>query len=241
MKPSGTPRGWPQLPTELKLDILRYYLNYDQQIFVWLHEEVLTDILGPIISTKNRELVTLALKQYYSCNTFRATVDSFDPPAFRFGIDYPPPAYAPLIHNLYILGLGNLFGFSKKDSVILTLRGWQGLLRESNKADPRLVEPSSYRSSMVWHSHFTNLKTLEIKVHISYRDDRATRVPCPLCRMAPRDCEDYIVWLEKQTMAIKAPTVQTEIVLYDPNFEILGPCSCHDPFERLITLMATQT
>jgi hypothetical protein len=54
--------SWPNLPVELKLEVLVYGIEE--------HDLNMENFLSPIIATCNRELVTLALDIYYKHNLF---------------------------------------------------------------------------------------------------------------------------------------------------------------------------
>jgi hypothetical protein len=245
MEAGKTSRGWPQLPTELKLEILTQYLTFEEHIDIAKHSEILINTIGPIISTRNTELVRLALETYYNYNVFTVTICRLYKRPKTFGIDYPPPAYAPLIYNLHILG-NVTFQFSEDlrlENALPNDLSW--LFRassESHETIPRPVESGSHQPSMPWHSCFTNLKELELELSIMYMDTWGHLESCPLCRLVPEACEqEYIAGLKDASIKIRAYKVQTRVTVYDSDPEDATRCPGHDSLERLITQMATTT
>ncbi|KAF2125803.1 hypothetical protein P153DRAFT_399941 [Dothidotthia symphoricarpi CBS 119687] len=62
--PPTTFHDWSRLPVELKLEVLAHHLTFNEKIDRQFHPGVLSNQLGHIIGTKNRELVTMALGTY---------------------------------------------------------------------------------------------------------------------------------------------------------------------------------
>ncbi|KAF2106085.1 hypothetical protein BDV96DRAFT_607613 [Lophiotrema nucula] len=63
-------RNWPDIPTELKLDILRYHLTTDTALDAKKHGIFFRQNVLPLLRTRNNDLTNLALEIYYTSNTF---------------------------------------------------------------------------------------------------------------------------------------------------------------------------
>ncbi|XP_014560594.1 hypothetical protein COCVIDRAFT_23226 [Bipolaris victoriae FI3] len=73
---------WPQLPNELKLEVLSYLLTFTGGIDIYRgtpsydssmedsHQKRLNDHLFPLIATRNRNMALLAQEAYYKRNVF---------------------------------------------------------------------------------------------------------------------------------------------------------------------------
>jgi hypothetical protein len=82
---------WSSLSTELKLEVLVYCLESPFILGETEHRRILRQTPGPIIQTRNAELVQLAQDVYYKENTFQIYLSNT---GFRSDFNLPHPAIA---------------------------------------------------------------------------------------------------------------------------------------------------
>jgi hypothetical protein len=230
--PNATPpqtfHQWPDLPAELKLEVLAKVLSSHNEpdwgnfVTADSHRVNLAKCLLPIIKTRNRELVLLAMDVYYKRNVFGIQVglnDDRTEPAI--GICYPRPASAKLIRRLRICGSCDA-GMNLEDLVRMPELGWRWLLKPLRPLhfgplnNRTVLKPHRYRSSAPdpeantqWQLSFSNLKTLKMTFYLNdvmhLVGDRADRGEC--CNLSIARRMSLIGLVEEAEMLLKADSV----------------------------------
>ncbi|KAL1600739.1 hypothetical protein SLS60_007127 [Paraconiothyrium brasiliense] len=137
--------NWPQLPTEIRVEILSYLVIDKECIFRRTHEGMMKEILGTLIEAGNRDLATLALETYYKRNQFFVECKS------QY-VTYPNPRWSPIIRDLVVEAEN--FSHEPKDCSASLDIEYPGFFRNSRQA--RIGDLTQ------WQSGFTNLRKLRL-------------------------------------------------------------------------------
>jgi hypothetical protein len=172
----------PHLPDEILINILSHNLAHDRDICKDTHSIMFQEEMSPIIATRNRRLVKLALDVYYRYNTFVIGVSQHTYSLHYYQTTYssymcrPNALKAPLIRNLRVELYKCGLGYDAEDILIQPNAAWAWLLRSSVeyfdhvKRYKHLLpanEPFSHDLGWKtkWQSDFTGLRKLKIVIH----------------------------------------------------------------------------
>jgi hypothetical protein len=174
--PPETFHGWPDLPNEIKLEVLAHYLSRTTTIDADTHASIVEGDLGQLISTRNRELVACAIDSYYKSNTFRAKINFnyVDNTGVNdyFSMKYPPAAHGAHIRHLEIDILECNFGYSFEDTLLPSRSGWRFLLNLTRPLNITAYNRNPYQYRLPaelsrqdeWQARFPHLRTLKVKM-----------------------------------------------------------------------------
>jgi hypothetical protein len=244
---------WPDLLTELKLDVLSKVLsdygNPNAHIQLEGHGVVLHDMLYPIVATRNRELVELAMDVYYKRNIFAIYVGIYlNAKGPLFGIRYPRPAKAKLIRRLRVFVKCRV-GRTLEDLVRAPDEGWCWLLKplrplhsdplnNKQKVVPEWVssEPDSETNTQ-WQLSFSNLKTLEIDFYLQdLVYDEAGRGEC--CDLGLARQTSLVALVDEAEMLLKADSLEFGYSSYSTKKR--GECVGHSNLFQTLQKRATR-
>ncbi|KAH7082270.1 hypothetical protein FB567DRAFT_103015 [Paraphoma chrysanthemicola] len=169
--PSSAPAhvGRQYLPDELVVHILEQALVLPggQKIDKTLHDQLFQDYLAPIITTRNRHLVDLALELYYHKNTFTVEIRAR-------GLSRPSPAKSYAIRYLHITITECRMARELETMLLHPDSSWRWLLEPLHPLDPprynpigaQLLAPSEIANSTAWQRDFRDLRTLRLETKL---------------------------------------------------------------------------
>jgi hypothetical protein len=225
---SETFHGWSALPNEIKLEVLAYHLSYrtgqsPDRIDMGEHTRMLTGDLGRISSTRNRELVGLAIDAYYKTNTFQAWIlnkrKGLSVNIGNVTMTYPPTVHGAKIRRLEVVSLECVTGYALPDMLLPIQSGWRFLLdpktthvadtASANDADLLLDSAQSVSS----RARFPNLRTLKLDLVIRDLPSERVREHEDNCCTTPSKLEQLEGWLANTTFKIKADKVYVLVLV----------------------------
>jgi hypothetical protein len=242
--PPRTFHNWSALSAELKLEVFTHHLSWrtgcegygadtirDSEHAVFLAED-----LGHIISTRNREIVELALEAYYKNNTFQAEIldkrEHYPGNVSNVIMTYPPTAQGAHIRHLEIAARECVFAYALSDMLLSNQSAWRFLLEPKTAlgSDPPL-------RNTLFRAHFPNLRTLKLYLIIK---DMTSDPDFRECCIAFSQCGKLEGWLAETKFKIKTDKVEVLFRVWGGEDYYPDMCLCLKPLAEYIEEMATK-